>query len=197
MDDFSKEIAELKQFIADLKADRVAAKEKEKREAWTKYVSLTVVIIAVGSSIASQWSAKYSGRATTNQSHAFDTWNLYESKSIKQHLDKYVSLPLLESAQPQSSEASNAIKKALGTVVANIPRYDGDKDKLTNEAAMLEAASKAAAAKGGRMGMAVSFFAVAIAMASTCLLTKKKPLWLLAIVLAAVGVAEMIISWTM
>jgi len=31
-----KEIAELKGFIAELKADRAAQKEKEQRESWTK-----------------------------------------------------------------------------------------------------------------------------------------------------------------
>ena len=46
MNDLQKEISELKQFIIDLKADRAATKEKEEREAWTKYVSLSVVIIA-------------------------------------------------------------------------------------------------------------------------------------------------------
>ena len=40
MNDLDREISELKQFIIDLKADRAATKEKEQREAWTKYVSL-------------------------------------------------------------------------------------------------------------------------------------------------------------
>ena len=57
MDNLQAELNELKQFIVDLKADRAATKEKEKREAWTKYVSLTVVLIAVVTSIAAQWGA--------------------------------------------------------------------------------------------------------------------------------------------
>ena len=47
MDNLENELKNLKGFIAELKADRAATKEKEKRESWTKYVSLTVVIIAV------------------------------------------------------------------------------------------------------------------------------------------------------
>ena len=39
--------AELKEFIADLKADRANQKDKEKREAWTKYTSMSLVFIAV------------------------------------------------------------------------------------------------------------------------------------------------------
>src|SRR5438876_336212 len=86
MNDLQKEIAELKQFIVDLKADRAAAKEKELREAWTKYVSLTIVVIAVIAAIAAQWAGKYSGRTQLSQSQASDQWAFYQAKSIKQHL---------------------------------------------------------------------------------------------------------------
>jgi hypothetical protein len=44
--------------------------EKEQREAWTKYVSLTVVIIAVIAAIATQWGGKYSGRTQMSQAQA-------------------------------------------------------------------------------------------------------------------------------
>ena len=93
MNDLQKEMNELKEFIADLKADRAASKDKEKREVWTKYVSLTVVIIAVFAAIASQWSGKYGSRvlaklndATFNQTKASDQWAYYQAKSIKQNL---------------------------------------------------------------------------------------------------------------
>ena len=63
MDDLQSELKELKQFVADLKADRVAAKEKEQRESWTKYVSLSIVIIAVFAGIDAQWSGHYGSMA--------------------------------------------------------------------------------------------------------------------------------------
>ena len=50
-----KEIAELEGFIADLKADRASQKEKERRESWTKYTSLSLVFIAVLAAVATQW----------------------------------------------------------------------------------------------------------------------------------------------
>ncbi len=106
MDDLAKEIAELKQFIVELKADRAAAKEKEKREAWTKYVSVTVVFIAVLSSIASQWAGKYGARTEANELHAFDQWNYYEALSIKQHTDE-IGLPLLRRASGVDADGKN------------------------------------------------------------------------------------------
>ena len=45
MDPLHNELEELKTFISDLKADRTAQKEKEKREAWTKYTSLSLVLL--------------------------------------------------------------------------------------------------------------------------------------------------------
>ena len=62
MDTLQNELTELKNFIADLKADRAAQKEKEQREAWTKYVSLTIEIIAVFAAIATQRAGKYSSQ---------------------------------------------------------------------------------------------------------------------------------------
>src|SRR5436853_218734 len=53
MDTLQSELQELKHFIADLKADRTAQKDKEKREAWTKYTTLSIVFIAVLAAVAS------------------------------------------------------------------------------------------------------------------------------------------------
>ena len=74
MNDLDREISELKEFVGDLKADRAATKAKEQREAWTKYVTLNVVIIAVIAAIATQWGGKYSGRTQMSQAQASDQW---------------------------------------------------------------------------------------------------------------------------
>ena len=57
-------------------------------------------------------------------------------------------------------------------------------------------AATLASGKGGRMGLAISFFSVAVALASICLVTKKKPLWFAALVLAGIAIAEMVLAWT-
>src|SRR5665213_4034406 len=86
MDDLRSELNDLKQFIVELKADRAATKEKERREAWTRYVSLTVVVFAVIASIAAQWGGKYSSMTQMSQAQASDKWSEYQAQSIKQHL---------------------------------------------------------------------------------------------------------------
>ena len=44
MDTLQSELAELKTFIADLKADRAAQKEKERKEAWTNHTHLSIAL---------------------------------------------------------------------------------------------------------------------------------------------------------
>lgn len=172
MDNLQSELAELKQFIAELKADRAAAKEKERREAWTKYVSLTVAIIAVIAAIASQRSGKYSGTVQMSQAQASDQWNFYEALSIKQHL----------------FEINRDKAQSKADYDAKIADYEKKKADIKAKAEKLEKARDDASHMGSRVGPAVSCFTVSIAVASLCMITKKKPLWFMSLLLALVGI---------
>ncbi len=206
MDTLQTELNELKQFIADLKADRAAQKEKEKREAWTKYTSLSIVFIAVLAAVATQWSGKYSSRvlvslndATFNQAKASDLWGYYQAKSIKQNL--------YEVAREQLSKTGDAPDSAAGKQVdsfnAKITKYEQEKNQVQADAKKLEAqrdearqAAVIASQHGSGMGLAVSIFQISIAMGSICLVVKKKPLWYLSVLLALIAAAEMVRVWT-
>jgi hypothetical protein len=186
MDDLRSELNELKQFIADLKTDRAATKEKERKEAWTKYVSLTVVVFAVIGSIASQWGGGFSSKTQMSQAQASDQWNFYQAQSVKQHMFESMR-PLL----PKSGDDAE-IAKAKKDFEAKIADYEARKAKIKADAELLEKRRDLATQAGGKMGTAVSCFSVAIATASLCMLTKKKPLWFCSMVFAAVGIVLMI-----
>src|SRR5580658_1568464 len=132
MNEMQKEIAELKQFIADLKADRAATKEKEKRDAWTKYVSLTVVVYAVIASIAAQWGGKYSSMTQMSQAQASDQWNFYQAQSVKQHMFELTKAQLVKGG----TDAENA--KGQKDFDAKIADYDARKVKIKEDAERLE-----------------------------------------------------------
>jgi hypothetical protein len=186
MDDLSRELNELKSFIVDLKADRAATKEKEKREAWTKYVSLTVVLIAVVSSINAQWSGKFSGMGQMSQALASDQWNLYEAYSIKEHMFELTRNQVVKNGNdPEALKQQKAFD-------AKIAGYDENKAQAKAKADLSELQRDYARKVGRLLGLATSLFAVSIATASCCLLTKKKPLWIFAIALAGVGVVYMV-----
>ncbi|PWU13204.1 MAG: DUF4337 domain-containing protein [Verrucomicrobia bacterium] len=190
MNDLDKEISELKQFIIDLKADRAATKEKEQREAWTKYVSLSIVIIAVIAAIATQFAGKYSGRVQINQAQASDQWAFYQAKSIKQHLDEVALLQL------RSSNTNDAqVTKATTKIAADLARYEQEKADIKAKAENLEKVRDESGKRGGKLGVAVSYFSVAIATASICTVTKKKPLWFVALALAAAAAVQMVWAW--
>jgi len=186
-----KEINELKEFIVDLKADRLAVKQKEKAEAWTKYVSLTIVIIAVIAATASQMSGKFGGAVQMDQLKASDDWSFYQAKSIKQHLDESALVQLQQTGNTNNPLVAAEIKK----LAANVTRYDSEKADVQAQAKSLEQQRDEASARGGRMGLAVSILSVSIATASISTVTKKKPLWFAAMVMAAIAVAEMVAAW--
>ena len=191
MNDLQKELNELKQFVADLKTDRAATKEKELREAWTKYVSLTVVIIAVFAAIASQWAGKFSSRTLISQAKASDQWSYYQAKSIKQNLYEVSRNHL----PPGGNTNDPAFLKQEKEFQERVARYEKEKADIKAKAESLEQARDTASDLGGRMGRTISFFSVSIAMASICMVTKKKPLWFISMLFAAIALAEMVLIW--
>lgn len=204
MSEFTSELNELKSFVTDLKADRTAQKEKEQRESWTKYTSLSLVFIAVLAAVATQWSGRYGSRvlvqlndSTFSQAKASDQWAYYQAKSIKQSLFE-VARDQMQAGHAGAGEPTEAEKK----ITARIDRYETEKKGIETEARKIEkerdgfrALAQVSSEKGGRMGRAVAVFQIAIAMGSICLVTKKKPLWYLALVLAGLATFEMIQAW--
>ncbi len=197
-----KELADLNGFIAELKADRAAQKEKERREAWTKYTSMSLVFIAVLAAIATQWAGKYSSRvlvdlnnSTFNQAKASDQWSFYQAKSIKENL--YEALGELPS---KSGDA--ATTQSPENFKAKVAKYEKEKAEVKKEAERLEAlrdearvAATEASSHGSGMGTAIAVFQIAIAMGSICLVTKKRSLWYLSVALAVAATAMMVHVW--
>lgn len=192
------DLDELKQLVAELRAEHTAQKEKEKRERWTKYVSLTLVVIAVLAAIATLKGGGFSTRtlkemneATFNQTQASDQWSYYEAKSIKQNLYE-IELDRL-SAGPTPDAATVAKMKG------KVEKYDKDKADITVLAKKYEATRDAArqtatsaAEHSKEMGLSITLFQIAIALGAMCLIVKKKPLWIVSIVLGALALGQMV-----
>lgn len=199
------QLAELKTFVADLKSERAAQKDKEAREAWTKHVSLSMVFIAVLAAVATQWGGKYSSRvlvalneSTLLQAQASDQWNFYQAKSIKQNLYE------VERDQLSKTVATGAAGAALlDPVTVKIKKYEEEKREIKAKAEELEKrreerrkAADVASGKGSGMGMAISILQLAVALGSVCLVTKKRPLWYLSLAFSAGALVLMVVSWT-
>ena len=194
----TSDLDELKQLVAELRAEHVAQKEKEKRERWIKYVSLTMVVIAVLAAIATLKGGGFSTRtlkdmneATFNQTQASDQWSFFEAKSIKQNLYQ-IELDHLNAAPAPDAAAVAKMK-------AKVEKYEKDKADITATAKKFEAARDAArnsatvsAEHSKQMGLAITLFQIAIALGAMCLIVKKKPLWIVSTILGALAATQMI-----
>ena len=194
----SPDLDELKALVATLKADQQAQKDKEKRDAWTKYVSLSMICLAVMAAIATQRGAGYSSatmkqlnEATFNQAEASDQWAFYQAKGIKQ------SIYELEHERATNGEAIIE-PKILAGLTAKIERYESEKKDIMKEAKGFETKrdtarglATAAADLGREMGLATTFFQIAIALGGVCLVVKKRWLWYVSLGVGLVASAQM------
>jgi len=195
----STDLNELKDLVATLKADQQAQKDKEAKTAWTKYVALSMIFLAVLSTNATQRAGGYSSTvmkqlnvATFNQALASDQWAYYQAKGIKQ------SIYELERDRAQNSTPA-AEPKVIAGFTARVDRYESEKKDITKEAKALEAKRDAAsalattAAESSRaMGLATSLFQIAISLGGVCLVVKKRWLWYFSMAAGLLATAQML-----
>ena len=189
---------ELKGLVAAIRADHQAQKDKEKRDSWTKYVSLSLIFLAVLTAIATQKGAGYSStvikqlnEATFNQAEASDQWAYYQAKGIKQSI--------YELERDRLANAGEDDEETLTGLFAKIAKYDAEKKELSADAKTFESkrnTARALAAKaseqGRQMGLAATIFQIAIAMGGICLVVKKRWLWVASLLLGALAAAQMV-----
>jgi len=169
---------EIQELIRSIHAERGAAKEKERREGWTKYVSLMIVGLAVATAIGSLKAAGFGSRVMLRQAQASDTWSFYQSKSIKLRISE------MEARTLAGDEAKRT--------AADVDRYRGEEKDLQAKAEGLEAERDEAAKHGKPLGFAIASLQIAIALASVCLITKRKLLWAASGALGIIGVVYLI-----
>ncbi|MEO5713689.1 MAG: DUF4337 domain-containing protein [Luteolibacter sp.] len=197
----TENLDELKGLVATIAADRQAQKDKEQRESWTKYVSLSVIFLAVFAAVATQRGAGYSSavmkqlnEATFEQAQASDQWAYYQAKGIK--------MSIHEQEHDRLLTLGNADSKAIAAVMAKIDRYKKDQQDISVLAKGCEdkrdEARKAATleqTRGREMGLSTTIFQIAIALGGMTLVMKKRWLWnasLLAGLLATVQMARVL-----
>ena len=192
------ELNEFRDLVASIKADRQAQKEKESRDSWTKYVSLSMVFIAVFAAFASQKGGGFSAtvmkqlnEATFNQAAASDQWSLYQAKGIKESLAEGELDSLTHSGSPDA--------KRLADLAAKAKRYASEKQAVMKDATADEAkrdaarqTAEAASRLGHEMGVASTLFQVAIAIGAVCLIMKRRALWGVSLILATLATLQML-----
>jgi hypothetical protein len=169
---------DIKALIKSIHEDRVAAKEKDKRESWTRYVSLMVVVLAVATAIGSLKAGGFGSKVMLYQAQASDSWALYQAKSIKQRVAE------LES---HGADAQLAAKAS-----ADVVRYGAEEKDVEAKAQHLEAQRDEMGRHGPPLGFAIACLQISIALASVCLITKRKILWGVSGLLGGIGTCFLI-----
>ena len=186
----------MNQWVAEWRAEHAAQKAKEKRDQWTKYVSLTMVIIAVLAAIATLKGGAFSTRtlkemneATFNQAKASDQWAFYQAKSIKQNLYQ-IELDHLHAAPDPAG---------VEKMTAKVDKYDKEKSDIMAQAQKYEAArdearklATSAAEHSREMGLSITLFQVAIALGAMALIVKKRYLWVISSIFGMLAAAQMV-----
>jgi hypothetical protein len=169
---------DVRELIKSIHEDRKAAKQKEAREAWTRYVSLMIVVLAVATAIGSLKAGGFGSKVVLYQAQSSDTWAFYQAKSIKQRIAEL---------EARGGDAALTAKAA-----ADVARYRVELADLESKAHATEARRDDAARHGPPLGFAIASLQISIALASVCLITKRKALWGASGLLGAVGVAYLV-----
>jgi Domain of unknown function (DUF4337) len=169
---------DVRELIRSIHEDRQAAKLKEKRESWTRYVSLMIVLLAVATAIGSLKAGGFSSRVMLSQAQASDTWAFYQAKSIKRHIAE------LATRGATGADATHA--------ASDVARYEKEEGDVQARARALEATRDGAAKHGPPLGFAIASLQISIALASVCLITKRKPLWAASAILGAIGIGYLV-----
>ena len=152
-------------------------KMREARERWTLYVALSTAFMAVLAAIAGLLSGHHANEALIEQIRSSDQWNYYQSKSIKSEiaLSTQQILQYLP-AKPATEENKNASA-----------RYEKEKESIKEKAEEFERNSERHLGIHVTLSKAVTIFQIAIAISAISILTRKKMLWYVGLLLTIVG----------
>ncbi len=151
--------------------------ERDKKERWTLSVALTTSIVAVLAAIAGLFGNHHANEALLEQMNASDKWNFYQAKGIKLSIENNSAVIL--SAINKDAPPANKEK---------IEKYEKEKEEIMKEAKEAEAGSKEHLQRHVIISKAVTIFQVAIALSGIAILTRRKPIWYVSMLMAVLGI---------
>jgi hypothetical protein len=144
-----------------------SAKEARERKKWSFYVAISTALMAVFAAITSLMAGHNSNEALIEQIKASDQWNYYQAKGIKAEIVGF-----------SSSKTSDSIR---------IKKYNIDQQEIKTIAEGHEKKSEEHLQKHLILARSVTLFQIAIAISAISVLTEKRPLWYMSIVLSLIG----------
>jgi hypothetical protein len=157
----------------------------ESHDKWSMLVAISTAFMAAFAALSSLMAGHQSNEALITQIKASDQWSYYNAKGIKAEVADAVTKINFSKAVDTSQSASAAARKA---------KLKEDQKNIQEKAEELEKESEAHLNKDMILARAVTFFQIAISISAISLLSKKKPLWYISLMLFAVGICQFIIG---
>jgi hypothetical protein len=164
--------------------EAIQEKAEESKERWTLMVALSTAFMAVLAAIAGLLSGHHANEAVMEQIKASDQWSFYQAKSIK-------------------SEIAASTAKILGSFpgktvpeenVQALAKYEKEKDEIKVQAEEFAKSSEQHFSTHVTLSKAVTIFQVAIAISAIAILTRRKILWYVGILLTLIGALYLIMG---
>ena len=149
----------------------------EKKERWTLSVAISTALMAVFAAMAGLFAGHHSNEALIDQIKASDQWAYYQAKSIKAEI---------RALQP-------AEVKSNGKTLEQVKQEEEEIKKKAEEA---EKSSEFHLQKHVRLSRAVTLLQVSIAISAISILTRKRFMWMIGIIIAFGGVVIFASSFT-
>jgi hypothetical protein len=149
---------------------------EEKKERWTFWVALSTAIIAVLAAIAGMLGNHHANEAMLEQIKASDKWAYYQAKSIKAEIAVNYTQVLAAMDKPVPPDYAQKLSK-----------YEKDKAEIKKDAENSEKSSEEHMHVHVVFSRSVTIFQIAIAISAIAIVTRKKFMWYLSMLLAAAG----------
>ena len=155
----------------------------ESKDKWSMLVAISTAFMAAFAALSSLMAGHQSNEALITQIKASDQWSYYNAKGIKAEIADGV-------AQIKSTTFADSTK-AINTREAKLKE---DQKKIKEKADDLEKESEMHLGKDVTLARAVTFFQIAISISAISILSKKRSLWYISLLLFAAGVFQFIVG---
>jgi len=157
----------------------------EHHDRWSMLVAISTAFMAAFAALSSLMAGHQSNEALITQIKASDQWSYYNAKGIKAEVADAVNKINFSKASADTSGGGATARKA---------KLKDDQKKIQEKAEELEKESEAHLGKDVILARAVTFFQIAISISAVSILSKKRPLWYISLVLFAAGVFQFIMG---
>jgi hypothetical protein len=178
--------------VSELPEPLQNAAEAAQDKAFTRRVALTTAVYAVVLALTSLGGNNATKEMLLAQQQASDQWAFYQAKVIREHQYRIQALrleaELLERGATVRPEARAKYEELRKQFADEEKRYNAEKKDIEKDAKRLEHERDVNRAKDPNFDLAEAVLQIAIVVASVSILATSRPLYLVSIAFALLGV---------